>query len=209
MTPEPMTVSIEDELRRAWDARAFDHVATRALEAYGPEIIGVLTVQLRSLSDALEAYSMFAEDLWCGLPGFQWRCSLRAWAHRLARNAAIRWAKAGPRRPERNVPLSDVAEVSAVAVQVRPRTEVHLRTEVKSALRDLREELPDDDRTLLVLRVDKRLEWREIAVVMSDAELSDVELKREAARLRKRYQLVTERLRSLARARGLLGDDGA
>lgn len=78
---------------------------------------------------------------------------------------------------------------------------------MKSALHDLRDELPEEERTLLVLRIDKRMEWRDIAVAMSDAELSDAEMTREAARLRKRLQLATERLRALARKRGLLGGE--
>jgi RNA polymerase sigma-70 factor, ECF subfamily len=202
--PDP----IEDALRRECDARAYDRVASRALEAYGPEIVGVLAARLRSVSDASEVFSMFAEDLWRGLPGFQWRCSFRAWAHRLARNAATRWQSSGARRPERNLPLSDAPEVDAVAARVRTSTVAYLRTEVKSALRDLRDELPDDDRTLLVLRIDKRMEWRDIAAAMTDADLSGAELKRETARLRKRYQLTTERLRARAREVGLLGADG-
>jgi hypothetical protein len=52
------------------------------------------------------------------------------------------------------------------------------------------------------------MEWREIAVAMNDAELSDAEVTREAARLRKRLQLATERLRALARERGLLEGAG-
>ena len=82
----------EQDPRRAWDDGDLRAVATLALERYGPEILGVLAVQLRSTSDAADVFSLFAEDLWRGLPGFQWRCSLRAWAHRVARNAAVRWA---------------------------------------------------------------------------------------------------------------------
>jgi hypothetical protein len=49
--------------------------------------------------------------------------------------------------------------------------------------------------------------WTEIARVVLGAE-GDVDaaaLKRESARVRKRFQLVKERLRELALARGLLG----
>jgi DNA-directed RNA polymerase specialized sigma24 family protein len=133
-----MVESTEEILRRDWDARAYDRVATRAIDAYGAEIVGVLAVQLRSSSDAHEAYSMFIEDLWRGLPDFQWRCSFRAWAHKLARNAGARWVKAGARRPERNIPLSNVSDVSAVAARARTSTAVHLRTEVRSAVTSCR-----------------------------------------------------------------------
>jgi RNA polymerase sigma-70 factor (ECF subfamily) len=193
----------EHELRRAWDSADFRAVTTLALERYGPEILGVLAAKLRSASDAADVFSLFAEDLWRGLPRFQWRCTLRAWAHRIARNAAIRWATAGERRPERNVPMED-GGVFELAERVRSSTLVHLRSEVKSEVRRLREELPELEQMLLILRIDKALEWPEIAAALADDDLDAGELKREAARLRKRFQLVTEKLRELARERGIL-----
>jgi RNA polymerase sigma-70 factor (ECF subfamily) len=70
----------EDALRRLWEERNFGAVTTLALERYGPEILGVLAAQVRSEpdADAAAAFSMFAEDLWRGIPGFRWRCTLRA-----------------------------------------------------------------------------------------------------------------------------------
>jgi RNA polymerase sigma-70 factor (ECF subfamily) len=57
---------------------------------------------------------------------------------------------------------------------------------------------------LLILRVDKDLEWREIAAALADEDLAADELQREATRLRKRFRVVAERLRELARERGIL-----
>lgn len=198
-----MATDNEQELRRAWDRGDLRAVTTLALERYGPEILGVLAVQLRSAADASEAFSLFSEQLWSGLPGFQWRCSLRAWAHRIARHAAVRWATAGARSPERNLSMEQ-GGVLEIAEQVRSSTLVHLRTEVKSEVRRLREELPQAEQMLLILRVDKALEWSEIAAALADHDLDPEELRREAARLRKRFQLVTEKLRDLARERGIL-----
>ena len=193
----------EQELRRAWDTSDFHAVAKLALERYGPEILGVLVAHLRSTSDAGEVFSLFAEDLWRGLPGFQWRCSLRAWAHRIARNAAVRWATAGNRRPERNLPIESTS-VLELAEQVRSSTLVYMRSDVKSEVRRLREELPEIDQMLLILRIDKAMEWPEIAAALADDDLAGDDLKREAARLRKRFQLATDKLREFARDRGLL-----
>jgi RNA polymerase sigma-70 factor (ECF subfamily) len=128
---------------------------------------------------------------------------LRAWAHRVARNAAARWATAGARRPERNLSMEQ-GSVFELAEHVRSSTLVHLRTEVKSDVRRLREELPQAEQMLLILRVDKALEWQDIAAALAEHDLDAEELKREAARLRKRFQLVTEKLRGLARERGIL-----
>lgn len=198
-------VSSDDdrELRRIWEANDFRAVTTIALERYGPEILGVLTARLRSAADAADVFSIFAEDLWRGLPGFQWRCSLRSWAYRIARNAATRWATAGDRRPERNLSIEQ-SDVLELADRVRSSTLEHLRTEVKSEVRRLREELPELDQMLIILRIDKQLEWPEVAAALSDEDLDGDALKREAARLRKRFQVATGRLRELARERGIL-----
>ena len=193
-----MATDDEQELRRAWEDGDLRTVATLALERYGPEILGVLAVQLRSTTDAADAFSLFAEHLWRGLPGFQWRCSLRAWAHRVARNAAVRWATAGARSPERNLSMEQ-GGVFEIADHVRSSTLAHLRTEVKSKVRRLREALPHAEQMLLILRVDKAMEWTEIAAALDDQDLEPDGLKREAARLRKRFQLVIEKLRGLAR----------
>ena len=63
---------------------------------------------------------------------------------------------------------------------------------MKSRFAELRDALPDDDRELLVLRVDKALSFDEIVRVTSEPgiELAPADLKRESARLRKRFQLV-------------------
>ena len=91
--------------------------------------------------------------------------------------------------------------------EVRTATLSALRTENRSALERLRDELPEEDRALLILRIDRQLEWREIAIVLTatSKRIEDAQvLTREAARLRKRFQLVVERLRALARERKLV-----
>jgi RNA polymerase sigma-70 factor (ECF subfamily) len=194
----------DDELvlRAAWDAGRYDETTTLALERYGPEILGILAVRLRSDGAAAEAFSMFAVDLWRGMSGFAWRCTLRAWAHRIARNAANRWAVAGARLAARNLPLpGDLIE--RVAEQIKTTTLIYMKSEVKSEIRRLRDELPAEDQLVLVLRVDKNLEWRDIAMALADHDLDEPALARESARLRKRLQLATARLRELAAERGL------
>jgi RNA polymerase sigma-70 factor (ECF subfamily) len=57
-----------------------------------------------------------------------------------------------------------------------------------------------------VLRVDRKLAWNELAEVLHDGEgpLDPSGIKREAARLRKRFQLLKERLVELGRREGLV-----
>jgi len=66
-------------------------------------------------------------------------------------------------------------------------------------LRRLREMLPPDDHTLLVLRLDREMAWEEIATVLSGSGTPVT-----AAALRKRYERLKEKLARQARNEGLL-----
>ena len=180
--------------------------ATVLVREYGPEIYGYLLARLRDEAAANEVFSMFTEDLWRGLPGFERRASLRVWAYTLARHAAIRYAAAPHRRRARNLPLSDLEALSELADRARTETLPYLRTELKSKLAALREHLTADERDLLVLRVDRGLEWLDVARVLFDADPSRPEgaLTAEVARLRKRFQQVKAKIRKLAKEAGLV-----
>ncbi|MEM6993111.1 MAG: sigma-70 family RNA polymerase sigma factor [Myxococcota bacterium] len=197
---------LEADLREACEKDQLREAATRAIKGYGPEILGYLSAMTRSESDAAEVFSTFCEDLWRGLPGFRWASSFRTWAYTLARHALSRFGRDPNRRAGRNLALSDVSEVFELAEQVRSTTMVHLRTEVKNEFAVLRDKLEPDDRTLLVLRVDRRMAWNEIARVMwqEDGEPDASDLKRNAAALRKRFERAKDRLRKLAKEANLL-----
>jgi RNA polymerase sigma-70 factor (ECF subfamily) len=88
---------------------------------------------------------------------------------------------------------------------VRTATLPLLKTEGRSALRRLRDELSHEDKLLLVLRADRGLAWDELArVFLETPSPDDAALRRESARLRKRFQLVKQRLRERAKAMGML-----
>jgi hypothetical protein len=53
---------------------------------------------------------------------------------------------------------------------------------------------------LLILRVDRDLDWRDIAHIFLGAEARDAELARHAAVLRKRFERAKQRLRALVAA---------
>ena len=180
---------------------------TIALQVYGSEIVGFLMARERDETAASEAFSEFCEDLWRGIGGFRRESSFRSWAYALARNAAHR------RRQDpfakRGVPLSKAPDIYELAEKIRTTTLVHLRTEVRDAVTRLREKLDAEDRELLVLRVNRGLSWKEIALVFGGVDETPAELSRRAASLRKRFERVKNRLRELAREEGLLeSNDG-
>jgi len=88
------------------------------------------------------------------------------------------------------VPLSSAPEVAALAAAARTTTVPWQRTEVKDEVSRLRESLPVDDQTLLILRIDRKMSWREIAHILGETQ--------EPA-LRKRFERIKERLRALVR----------
>jgi len=142
-------------------ARRLEPAATLALRTYGPELYGFLASQLGNEADTGEVFSQLTEDLWRGLPGFEWRCSLRTWLYLLARHATSRFRSSPWNRGGR----TGDSKLDAQIAEVRSHTEPWLRTEVKDRLRRLRDSLAPDDRLLLTLRLDRQLAWNEVALV--------------------------------------------
>lgn len=196
---------IEAEIQAQIRGGRVDEATTAALELYGAEVYGFLHALARDEDLASEAFSRWSEDIWRGLAAFRWDASLRTWAYALARNALHRVRRDPRRRAERNLALSGESAVARMVDQVRTQTVPFLRTEVKDELRALRDALDPDDHALLVLRLDRKMAWKDIARALDDSGAGDADLDRRAAALRKRFERAKDQLRTLAQARGLLG----
>lgn len=193
--------ALEEEVRAAWERGAFDEAATIALQRMGPELLRFLVHAHRDEDLASDVFSSLAEDIWRGLPGFRWDCTFRTWAYCLARRASSRHRRrrAGE---ELVVPLGDLGALSEIVMEVRTRTISAIRTERRTALDQLRDELDVAERMLLSLRIDREMSWNEIAAVLAEEQGSpDVA---EVARLRKRFQLLKDRLKKRGRELGLV-----
>ena len=188
---------LESEIRRRWDDGEMAEAVGDAIRGYGPEVFGLLVAFHRNPADAEEVWSRVTERLWKGIGGFAWQSSFRTWFYAIARNTSIRYRDEQRRRNVHQAPLTTGAE--AVAERPRTATASYLTSGHRARLAALRDTLPEDDRMLLVLRVDKGLAWPDLALVMHEGEtpLDEDAQKREAARLRKRFQLVKERLHAL------------
>ena len=173
-----------------------DGAATALIEALGPAILRYLRSMLRVEEDAADAFSQWSENVWTGLPSFRGESSLKTWGYRLAWNAAQNlrneaWRKRGQRLA--------TGQASALAMSIQTKSVVVVERQ-RQALEELRAALSDEDRSLLVLRLDQQLSWNEVAEVLA------AEGKRiEPATLMKRFERVKARLGELARERGLLG----
>jgi RNA polymerase sigma-70 factor (ECF subfamily) len=192
---------LEQRIRRHRDEGDIDLAARAAIEGYRLEILNWLRSILSDDVAAHEVFCVFCEDLWKGLPSFRWGCTFRTWAYQLARNAACRRF----RSPCPELPMGDALPNEPMR-EPRSRTRPWLRTDVKSEFAELREMLDPEDRMILILRVDRQMQWQDVARVMSDAQgpLTSDELKKKATALRQQFQRVKKQLREMAQTRGLL-----
>jgi RNA polymerase sigma-70 factor (ECF subfamily) len=186
----------ETPIREALARGDADRAASEAIRGLGPQVLGYLTRVLGSADDAADAFSLFSEQLWRGMARFEGRSSVRVWAYRVAWTAAMRVAEDGWRRRRERLRTSMASRLAAEVLTAASRTEAR----EPAGLQRLRAELRPAERSLLVLRIDQRLAWGEVAEIMR-GEGEDVD---EAA-LRKRFERVKRRLGELARASGLLG----
>jgi RNA polymerase sigma-70 factor (ECF subfamily) len=196
--------ALERRIRTFAEAGDKERAAIELLRGYGNDILRFLMARLRDPDAASEVFSQFTENLWKGIGGFRWQSSARVWVYTLASHAASRYIHDARRRRAHHVPLSDAGPLSAIGNKIRTATLAEARTESRDGIARLRDALPPDDQTLLVLRVDRRLDWKEIAHVMAGEALADAQRDKEAARLRKRYQHLKDKLRQMAEEQGLL-----
>jgi RNA polymerase sigma-70 factor (ECF subfamily) len=186
---------IQQQLLSLIAQHELEAAATLVIRSFGPELLRYLQTLVGSEADAREAFSQFAENLWRGIGQFRGESLVRTWAYRLAFHAATRIQRDPFRR--RAEPISGVsAELMQAITSVSSRAR---RTHMEQTLERLRAELDDEEKTLLVLRVDRELSWGEIAAVLSGAG----EPVGEAA-LRKRYERLKTKIRTLARKEGVL-----
>ena len=184
---------LEESIARHLEAGDLRAAATDAMRGYGPEILGYLCAVLRDEDDAADSFSRFAEDLWKGLPAYQRISSFRSWAYKIAWNAACDQCNDAFRRRGRRL---NTGELSGLAAEVRSSTDEYLKPGARDRLRRLREALTPEEQTLLVLRTSRALSWKEVAEVLSPPGGPPV----EPATLRKRFERLKEKLRSLAQA---------
>ncbi len=194
-------------VKRLLDGGQLEPAIGFTIEKYGPEILGFLVAALRDADTADDVFSVFCEDVWKGLAGFRWEGALRAWLYTLCRRALTRNRRSAYQRNRRG--LSALGALSQIADRVRTQTKDQLKAASPTQFSSLRDQLSEDDRVLLILRVDRQLSWNEIAQTMQDGDgpLNDAALGREAAALRKRFERVKQRLRVLAKDAGLLPDE--
>jgi RNA polymerase sigma-70 factor (ECF subfamily) len=164
--------------------------ATEVIRGYGPRALGYLHRLLGNETDASDAFSLFAEQVWRGMQNFEGRSSVKTWAFKAAWSAAMKVRDDAWRRLRERLPSS---AASHLADEVRTNTAIRIEG-LRQELEILRGELSAGDQTLLALRLDQELTWDEVAEVLSsDGEPVD------AVTLRKRYERIKARLAAIVK----------
>jgi len=181
-------------VRQMLDAGDPAGAATETLRAVGPPALRYIRSLLRDEDDARDAFSVFSEAVWRGLPDFRGASSLRTWAFRIAHRASSRVRDEAWRQHRERLATTQASRLAEEIHSTVPRLERQ-----RAGLERLRATLGDDDRSLLALRVDQGLSWAEIAEVLSGDETP-----LDANTVTKRFERLKERLARLARKEGLL-----
>jgi RNA polymerase sigma-70 factor (ECF subfamily) len=192
---DPNASVLEAEIRRHVDAQQWAEATRVAILGYGPELFGFLQATAASRADAEDLFGELSERLWRKLPEFGWRSSFRTWAYTVARHLVCDRRRHNERRRRREVPWSEIS-VAAIADAVRSTIERSASIDARMEL--VRSLLDEDERTLLVLRIERRMRWQDIARIVLDDE-NDADdpdaIDRTAARLRKQFERIKDRLR--------------
>jgi RNA polymerase sigma-70 factor (ECF subfamily) len=186
---------VEARIAEAVTRGDFDAGATALIHGYGPQVLGFLRAVVRNTEEADDAFALFAENAWKGLAHWEMRSSARAWAYRVAWNAASRQFRDPWRRRREKLPTS-VASKLAAAVTSSSGRDVDRQ---QGTLEVLRSQLTPEEQSLLVLRIDRDLTWQEVAVALGLPDDAG-----GCAALRKRFERLKEKLATAARASGLL-----
>lgn len=170
-----------------------DHDAmTAAVRGYGPAVLGFLVSSLKDRDAAKDVFSQACENLWRNIAGFRRECAFGTWFYVLAWNAAKNHLNEAHRRRVRRLQTS---EISKLVTPIRSTGVSHLR----GAAARLRDSLTPEERTLLILRIDREMPWSDVARVM---ELDEPVV-------RKRYERIRRKLQRSAEAGGLARPQGA
>ena len=191
------SLDVEARVAEAVARRDFKSATTALIEGYGPQVLGYLRAVVKDGEKAEDAFALFSENVWRGFPTWEGRASARAWAYSVAWNAAGRLFRDPWNRRRRKLQRS-VASKLAAAVLSSSRLDLERR---EAELDQLRAFLTPEEHSLLVLRVDRGLSWREVAVAMGEPD-DDASL----AAQRKRFERLKAKLAIIARTCGLLGE---
>ncbi len=196
--------NLEQRVAAYLDGGAWNEAVEAIITAHGPRLRGFIRAVVMDRVVADEVWAEMTYDVYRGVGSWDRTRPLLHWCWGIARNACRRHARARRRHMRGPAPGTPPRWAFSTSAAIRTPTPVWQTTPARDALDALRATITPDERALLVLRVDKQLSWRDIALVMHAEHSPRGSLTRREAALRKRFERLLVRLRALARQRGLL-----
>ena len=150
---------------RAGDSSAYDDL----VRAYSPRMLAVTRRMLNSEDDAKDAVQDAFLSAFRGLSNFEGGSLLSTWLHRIAVNAALMKLRTRKRKPERSIEtllpvyLEDGHHAENFQEWNLPADKAMMRAEQRAVVRQCIGELPDNYRTVLILRDIEELDTDEVA----------------------------------------------
>ena len=201
--PGPLSPPSEAGVREALARDDLRRAVELAVALYGAEVFGFVSGVMDDPTAARDAYVRFVERLWRSVGRFRWHCSLRTFCYGLARREITRRraevarpssvrSSSGPSRG----PRSQGSDLDSLRAWTTGRATLRAGIDI------LRSELAPEDREILVLRVDRRLSWRDVALTTLD-DVSEGDIQRESDRLALRFVAIKEQLARAAAAHGI------
>lgn len=181
----------ETEISALLAVKDYDAAIDAILRLYGPRVFRMIVGVLRDEVAAQDTFQTFSIALWKSLPSFRGESRVYTWTYTIARRTIGKRLRRAESPEER---LHTHQERQLAARWTRTATAEWRKTESRTKLDEMLHELDPDDRTLVMLRIGEALPWNEIATILSDDALDSDTLKKDSARLRKRFERVKTRL---------------
>lgn len=150
---------------RAGDPAAYDEL----VRTHSPRMLAVTRRILNSEDDAKDAVQDAFLSAFRGLPTFAGGSLISTWLHRIAVNAALMKLRTRRRKPERSIEtllpayLEDGHHAEDFQEWNLPGDKAMLRAETRAVVRQCIGELPENYRTVLILRDIEELDTDETA----------------------------------------------
>jgi hypothetical protein len=178
--PIPVT-EVDSRVRELIDRGDVSAAAALFLDKYGPDVFGFLSGVLEDTRVARATYKGFVKRVSAELPAFQWKCSPRVWLYYLARRELEARRSSATRSESKQV----------------GETEVWRDAGLIKVIGAVRRTLSEEERELLILRVDRLLDWYSLAITRLGETAMFAAIVTEARVLRKRIERLLERIESL------------
>lgn len=143
------------------------------IRAYGGRLLAVARRFTRNEEDARDAVQAAYLSAFRGLAEFEGTCQLSTWLHRIVVNAALMKLRARRRKPEESIEAllpafrEDGHHVEQFAEWCAPADKLMERAETKKIVRACIDQLPDNYRSVLVLRDIEELSTQEVAQMLA------------------------------------------